>query len=666
MASSDPEAQVVSGPNDRPDGTTVTQPGDNTNTRSVENYGDPSGKLWSMYLTEAKKEDEQITSNWTEDTQGVLVFTGLFSSIIATFISISLPQLSPDPNAQTVALLTQLVNISAGAAGVPSPVQNIPPFKAPASIVRVNVMWFLSLILSLSCALLATLMQQWARRYLDYAQHGGAPRKQARIRAYLFEGVEKYRMSHAVEAMPLLLHTSVFLFFAGLIEFLFTIDNAVAHYTLGCVGLFASIYAILTLLPNFSINCPYRTPLSVFTYFSLQLSMSGLLLAADKTEGLFHTWLMNRWEWSHPLERGSSSHGPTKWREVLEQKAHTYYERLSHGLRWRVVDNAMVASSSVDEGALHWMLTTLDEHNKFEEFTSHMPGFFDSSAPPDATAAMLSLFLEQLTSEPILGTRLRDLLNSCRPGTSLLTKEQRNHRLRLCLKSLWCCLKAYNLPQHSGEPLSPYIRSIFASREVFPWIQNEEDPAIRLLRRCFGALIVKKLASDMTSPTRTSFTAITAEMACLSYILGATGEQANNWLGRKGAIDLATIISLTSGDIEAVLASGTNEVPTDVVDVFQETLRILEEGMVSNEADIEWDADQVTQFQQIHFRLVNAAIPDVLSERLWHILDILLPRTSERDMEGQEVAMPIPEPDSETTPPPGPSQGTRGSDADRA
>jgi hypothetical protein len=39
--------------------------------------------------------------------------TGLFSSIIATFITISLPQLSPDPNAPTVALLTQLVNISA-------------------------------------------------------------------------------------------------------------------------------------------------------------------------------------------------------------------------------------------------------------------------------------------------------------------------------------------------------------------------------------------------------------------------------------------------------------------------------------------------------------------------------------------------------------------------
>ncbi|KAN0130322.1 hypothetical protein V8E53_011868, partial [Lactarius tabidus] len=225
-------------------------------------YGDPSGKLWSMYLTEAAKEDNQMTTNWTKDTQGVLTFTGLFSSIIATFIAISLPQLSADPNAPTVLLLSQLVKISAETSGVSVTVPEISPFKAPAAIVRVNVMWCLSLILSLSCALLATLMQQWARRYMAYAQHGSAPRKQARIRAYMFEGVTNFRMSQAVEAIPLLLHTSVFLFFAGLIEFLFTINNAVARYTLGCVVFFASIYAILTLLPHWRLNCPYRTPLS--------------------------------------------------------------------------------------------------------------------------------------------------------------------------------------------------------------------------------------------------------------------------------------------------------------------------------------------------------------------------------------------------------------------
>jgi hypothetical protein len=342
--------------------------------------------------------------------------TGLFSSIIATFITISLPQLSPDPNAQTVALLTQLVNISAETAKISATLPSNPPFKAPASIVRVNVMWFLSLILSLSCALLATLMQQWARRYMDYAQHGDAPRKQARIRAYMFEGVKNFRMSQAVEAMPFLLHTSVFLFFAGLIEFLFTINNAVARYTLGCVVFFASIYAILTLVPNWRLNCPYRTPLSGITYYSIQFSSSGFLSVVKAIEGMFHGLLLEFWRCSHPHLPGSPDHGPTKWREVLEQKVHMYYERLSHSLRWRVEDSAVKVSSSVDKCAFHWTLTTLGENKKFEEFAAHMPGFFDSTATPDATSAMLSLMSEQSTSEPILGSHLRELLNTCLPG----------------------------------------------------------------------------------------------------------------------------------------------------------------------------------------------------------------------------------------------------------
>ena len=39
-----------------------------------ENYGDPSGRLWMMYLTEAEKEDKEITENWMVDAEGILVF----------------------------------------------------------------------------------------------------------------------------------------------------------------------------------------------------------------------------------------------------------------------------------------------------------------------------------------------------------------------------------------------------------------------------------------------------------------------------------------------------------------------------------------------------------------------------------------------------------------
>ena len=41
-----------------------------------ENYGDSSGRLWMMYLTEAEKEDKEITESWKGDTDGILVFVG--------------------------------------------------------------------------------------------------------------------------------------------------------------------------------------------------------------------------------------------------------------------------------------------------------------------------------------------------------------------------------------------------------------------------------------------------------------------------------------------------------------------------------------------------------------------------------------------------------------
>lgn len=39
-----------------------------------ENHGDSSDGLWSIYLTEAEKQDAEITENWKGDTDGILVF----------------------------------------------------------------------------------------------------------------------------------------------------------------------------------------------------------------------------------------------------------------------------------------------------------------------------------------------------------------------------------------------------------------------------------------------------------------------------------------------------------------------------------------------------------------------------------------------------------------
>ena len=556
--------------------------------------------------------------------------TGLFSVIVATFLTLSLSKLSPDKGDQTVALLSQLVNVSSR---VPVVVQDT-PFKPQASIVVVNVLWFFSLTLSMSCALLATLMQQWARRYLRYARYRSTPREQARVRAYMSEGVEQFKITRALEAMHFLLHASVFFFFVGLIQFLHPINKVVAFSTLGCVAVFAFIYAILTLLPHWRLNCPYRTPLTWLIYTLSQLSAYSLFSVARAVERTFRGLLLKMRPRTHPDQRGSPDRGPAKWREMLSDKANTHYDRFKYGLRWSIVRSAMEAPSSVDISALHWTLTTLEEAQEFEDFAARTPGFFDSSTPPNATTAMLSLLSEQPKFDPILKSRLHELLQTCLHGTSLLDKEPRKKRLRVCPKSLWYCLRAYNLPGNLKMPLSLYVRAIFASPEVLGRIQADPDPALRLLGRCFRSLVVKKLASDIAIHTAFGSPAGTyiEEVDCLSNILGATVVQVMNWLGQDRAIDLANLTSFASGEFDKLVKSG---VKTDVADVFQQTLGMLVEGIDSGHPTFEWNTNHlpvnlVAQFREIYSRFANVPVPEVLKDRLLndrlrHIRDGLPP-----------------------------------------
>ena len=77
-----------------------------------------------------------------------------------------------------------------------------PLFSPPAYAIWVNSLWFLSLVISVTCALLATLLQQWARRYLKVTQTRSSLHKRARIRSFFAEGVGNSNLSNMVELLP--------------------------------------------------------------------------------------------------------------------------------------------------------------------------------------------------------------------------------------------------------------------------------------------------------------------------------------------------------------------------------------------------------------------------------------------------------------------------------
>ncbi|KAH9030913.1 hypothetical protein EDB85DRAFT_1866109, partial [Lactarius pseudohatsudake] len=166
----------------------------------------------------ATEEDKKMAESWKADADGILIFTGLFSAAVASLISVSIQDIRPNPQDTSNFYLANIYRTLA------DPASNIsdslpaspPPFSPPNYAIWVNALLFLSLVISISCALLATLLQQWARRYLKVTQPRYSLHKRARIRAFFAEGVDRFLLPWAVEALPTLLHVSLFLFFAGI------------------------------------------------------------------------------------------------------------------------------------------------------------------------------------------------------------------------------------------------------------------------------------------------------------------------------------------------------------------------------------------------------------------------------------------------------------------
>ena len=191
---------------------------------------------------------------------------------MATLVAVSVQDLRPssqDISAFYLANIYQLLANSNGThvlipALLPDPSM---PFSPPKYAVWVNSLWFLSLVISLTCALLATSLQQWARRYMKVTQPRYNPHKRVQIRAFFAEGIEKLHLPWAVEALPILLHLSLSLFFGGLAIYLFNINHTVFKVVISWLGICTCLYLCITFMPIFRHDSPYYAPLSSSAWF---------------------------------------------------------------------------------------------------------------------------------------------------------------------------------------------------------------------------------------------------------------------------------------------------------------------------------------------------------------------------------------------------------------
>ncbi|KAG6890251.1 hypothetical protein C0992_002660 [Termitomyces sp. T32_za158] len=94
---------------------------------------------------------------------------------------------------------------------------SVSPFTPTYADFTCNLLWFLSLLSCLGCALAACLASQWARHFIQTTESYSLPADRGRIRTYLLRGLRRFNLKIVVDTIPMLLHTSLFLFF-GTIE----------------------------------------------------------------------------------------------------------------------------------------------------------------------------------------------------------------------------------------------------------------------------------------------------------------------------------------------------------------------------------------------------------------------------------------------------------------
>ncbi|TRM66751.1 hypothetical protein BD626DRAFT_163679 [Schizophyllum amplum] len=249
---------------------------------------------WQECSNMVDDHDATLCQVWREEIDTLLVFAGLFSGVLTAFIIESYKWLMEEPDDLTADYLRQMLAIMSN-----TTIPAVRPYSSrpslPDNIVTlINGLWFSSLTLSLSSALIGIVSKQWLREYLRDA--GRSHKTNLAVRQVKYQGLSRWYVGAIVTMIPLLLQGALFLFLVGIIYLLWQIQPVVASVisVFGmCIVLF---FVVTTILPTAQfifcrLGLLHLHTTSQFPYKSAQawLFLQLSLLAINSVAWLSHT-----------------------------------------------------------------------------------------------------------------------------------------------------------------------------------------------------------------------------------------------------------------------------------------------------------------------------------------------------------------------------------------
>lgn len=194
---------------------------------------------------------------------------------MTAFLVESLKNLRQDSNEASVALLSQILISLDGQIKPQSSNSVIAPYSPTPSNVRVNTLWFLSLVFSLATVLIGIISLQWIREY-QKARDDLEPREAYSLHRMHTEAFERWYVPQTIGALPLLLQIGLVLFLAGTMDLLWHLNATVASLVTVAISLVLAFLTLTTVLPTLQavslllprwparkiprVQCPYKSP----------------------------------------------------------------------------------------------------------------------------------------------------------------------------------------------------------------------------------------------------------------------------------------------------------------------------------------------------------------------------------------------------------------------
>ena len=413
--------------------------------------------------------------------------------------------------------------------------------------------------MSLSCALWATSLHQWARRYLRRSQPARChPEKRARMRAFFAEGVDKMHIPWAVEGLPTLLHLSLFLFFSGVAVFLFSVDREVFGYVVWWIGLFCLVYGMITVLPLIWQDSPYNSPLSTPAWFVYATMTYVTIKILRLVIICFFCLCCGSCSWSWRCYCSCYWFCDTlcdyrflrikTWMLTHIGNFGKYHRRwMSKGVEMAAEEAVSERLSKIDVRILDWTITTLGDDDSLKNFFEAIPGFFSSK---------LVKHLEGDLPEELF-KKIRDALGGFLGRTWSSNSIDDSEKLR----RLDIATKAMNLIHRSAISFVYWDEMLqVAMARILASVRERDDKWIVLAARVFG-LPEQDLRDNI---------ALGDDSVLLAILIHVARQSLQSFLSRSGDSGWMVLETLSEFDIRNTIPRLQHDFCTLWNEIFRE------------------------------------------------------------------------------------------------